>query len=99
MIEKLNKTLSKLRKLLPGCYIKYGPNLRNRNLIDFYIYYDKRKKYIKINIIKEKIDKINLRILAKEIKTMINKQYYSLETGIVMFDEFILNEDHIPRIN
>lgn len=92
MVEKLNKIQRKLKWLLPNCYIKYGPNFHSKMLVDFYIYFDRRKKYIKVSIIKENIHKINLRILAKEIKTIINKQYYTLESKVVIFDEFIGKE-------
>lgn len=99
MVEKLNKIQRKLEWLLPNCYIKYGPNLHNKNLIDFYIYFDRRKKYIKVSMIKDKIGKINIRILAKEIKTIINKQYYGIESKVVIFDEFINEEKHVPRLD
>lgn len=92
MIEKLNKIKRKLKWLLPKCFIKYGPNLYNKNLVDFYIYFDRRKKYIKVSMIKDKIEKINIRVLANDIKALINKQYYGLESKIVIFDEFIGEE-------
>lgn len=92
MIEKLNKIERKLKRLLPNCYITYGPCIHNRELIDFYIHFDRRKKHIKVSMVKEKIGKINLRILVKEIKTIINKQYYGIESKVVVFDEFIGEE-------
>ena len=99
MIDKLNKLLAKLKRKLPNCHVTYGPNFINKNLVDFYIYFDKRKKYIKISIIKDKISKINIRLLVQDIKKIMNKQYYGSEIGIVVFDEFINEEKHIPRID
>ena len=92
MVGKLNKIQRKLEWLLPNCYIKYGPNFYNKELVDFFIYFDRRKKYLKVSIIKDKIDKINIRILAKDIKTIMNKQYYGIESKVVIFDEFIGEE-------
>lgn len=97
MIEKLNKILNKLDRHLPGCQVQYGPNPKNTNVVDFFIYYDRRKKYIKISIIKAKIDKINIRLLIKDIKNIINKQYYGLESNIIVFDNITGN--HVPRLD
>lgn len=99
MIEKINKLLAKLKRKLPNCHITYGPNVTNKNLVDFYIYFDRRKKYIKISIIKYEISKINIRLLVQDIQTIMNKQYYNSEIGVVLFDEFINEEKHIPRID
>lgn len=90
MIEKINKIVNRLKRNLPGCYITYGIN-PNMKLVDFFIYYDRKKKYIKITMIKSKIDKINIRLVIKEIKNIINKQYYSLESNIIVFDNLTKN--------
>lgn len=86
MIEKIKKIEKKLKRKLPGCIISYGVN-PNMNLVDFFIYYDRKKKYIKITMIKEKLNKINITLLVNEIKNKINKQYYGIESNIIVFEK------------
>lgn len=85
MIEQIKKIEKKIKRRLPDCYVKYGVN-PNVNLVDFFIYYDRKKKYIKITMIKEKLNKVNIRLLVNEIKNRINKQYYGIESNIIVFD-------------
>lgn len=86
MIEKIKKIEKKLKRKLPDCIINYGVN-PNYNLIDFYIYYDRKKKYIKITMIRDKLTKININLLSNEIKNKINKQYYGIESNIIVFEK------------
>lgn len=96
MIEKIKKIEKKLKRKLPDCIINYGVN-PNTELVDFFIFYDRRKKYMKITMIKEKLNKININLLVNEIKTRKNKQYYGIESNIIVFDK--LTGNHVPRLD